>query len=235
MFLKCEVEHIAAIDENKYDVFFAYIKNKAHFTGKLVSDKFINPGTIIDISVYDIIAQIIAEQSKSATLFGAGPVHITDKKLFWLIYQIRESNNECSIVPRGVYVADVLNNEIKITMIDYDVVHIDEKLQPRDINPEYIEALKSQKRPLSCKNNLHLIARYEPIPIATALRAIVKHIDELEKLQAMDNCPKCGKPLSYIISTKNRKYCYECDMYFKISGGELIEIAPLKYDGNKKY
>lgn len=235
MFLKCEVEHIVAIDNKRYEVFFTYTRNNASFTGKIISEEFIEPCTQINISIYDVVTQIIAEQTKSITLFGVGPVHLTNNKLFWLIYQIREVNNEQSIVPRGVYVADVLDNKIKVTMVDYDVVHVDEKLQPHDINSEYIEALKSQKKPLSCQNNFHLISRYESEPIVTVLRAIAKHINELEKLHVMDNCPKCGSPLSHMMSTKSRKYCNNCDIYFKVSGGELIEVAPPKYNNNKLY
>ena len=131
MFLKCEVEHIVAIDNKRYEVFFTYIRNKASFTGKIISDEFIEPCTQINISIYDIVAQIIAEQAKSITLFGAGSVHLTNNKLFWLVYQIRETNNKQSIVPRGVYVADILDNRIQVTMVDYDVMHVDEKLQTK--------------------------------------------------------------------------------------------------------
>ena len=130
---------------------------------------------------------------------------------------------------------DILDNKIQVTMVDYDVMHVDEKLQPHDINSEYIEVLKSQKKPLSCQNNFHLISRYESEPIVTVLRAIAKHINELEKLHTMDNCPKCGRPLSHMMSTKSRKYCNDCDIYFKVSGGELIEVAPPRYNNKKLY
>ncbi len=235
MFLKCEIQHIVVNEQNKYDAFIAYKKNHAEYSGKIVLDEFINPGEFIDVSVYDIIAMNIAEQSKSVTLFGSGPIHLTPTKLFWMIYQVRESNGEHSIVPRGVYTADIVDNEIKVNLINYDVVHLDTAFTPKELSFEYLNRLKNQKKILSCQNNLHLISQYEQTPVVAVLKNVAKHIGEIEKLLTMNNCPNCGNRLSYIMPSDTKRHCRECNLYFKISGGELIEISPPNYDDNKLY